>query len=152
MRARRAGFELAVAHDLFVHHFGSRTFVGNGIDAERLLEENGRRFAEKWGTAVARGQSVSLMPWTGGPNDRERNGPRMNTDFHGWEPGTPLAQRNGAGHGSPSSDTQSDPCSIRVSSVAQNLSCKKATTSLTMIVRNEQENMPACLASVAGCR
>ena len=33
-RARRAGFELAVAHDLFVHHFGSRTFAGNGIDAE----------------------------------------------------------------------------------------------------------------------
>ena len=27
-RARRAGFELAVAHDLFVHHFGSRTFQG----------------------------------------------------------------------------------------------------------------------------
>ena len=27
-RARRAGFELAVAHDLFVHHFGSRTFLG----------------------------------------------------------------------------------------------------------------------------
>jgi hypothetical protein len=39
MRARWAGFELAVAHDLFVHHFGSRTFVGSGIDAERLLEE-----------------------------------------------------------------------------------------------------------------
>ena len=39
-RARRAGFELAVAHDLFVHHFGSRTFVGNGIDAEKLLDEN----------------------------------------------------------------------------------------------------------------
>jgi GT2 family glycosyltransferase len=40
MRARRAGFELAVAHDLFVHHFGSRTFQGNGIDAARLLDEN----------------------------------------------------------------------------------------------------------------
>jgi GT2 family glycosyltransferase len=26
VRARKAGFELAVAHDLFVHHFGSRTF------------------------------------------------------------------------------------------------------------------------------
>ncbi len=36
-RARRAGFELAVAHDLFVHHFGSRTFAGAGIDAEKLL-------------------------------------------------------------------------------------------------------------------
>ncbi len=39
-RARRAGFHLAVACDLFVHHFGSRTFVGNGVDAGRVLEEN----------------------------------------------------------------------------------------------------------------
>ena len=44
-RARRAGFELAVAHDLFVHHFGSRTFAGNGIDAERLLDPDD---AELW--------------------------------------------------------------------------------------------------------
>ena len=48
-RARRAGFELAVAHDLFVHHFGSRTFLGNGIDAGKLLDEKSRRFADKWG-------------------------------------------------------------------------------------------------------
>ena len=46
-RARRAGFTLAVAHDLFIHHFGSRTFVGNGIDASALLEENARQFADK---------------------------------------------------------------------------------------------------------
>jgi hypothetical protein len=26
-RARRAGFELAVARDLFIHHFGSHTFM-----------------------------------------------------------------------------------------------------------------------------
>ena len=51
-RARRAGFELAVAHDLFIHHFGSRTFYGNGIDAEKLLDENARRFADKWGVAA----------------------------------------------------------------------------------------------------
>jgi GT2 family glycosyltransferase len=64
-RARRAGFELAVAHDLFVHHFGSRTFLGNGIDFDELLEENARRFAAKWG--LARGsnghQVVALRPW-----------------------------------------------------------------------------------------
>ncbi len=41
-RARKAGFELALAHDLFTHHFGSRTFTGAGIDAERPLSENGR--------------------------------------------------------------------------------------------------------------
>src|SRR5580704_1109296 len=57
-RARRAGFELAVAHDLFVHHFGSRTFVGNGIDAKALLDENAERFAEKWGQDRPRGRRV----------------------------------------------------------------------------------------------
>jgi GT2 family glycosyltransferase len=38
-RARRAGFGLVVANDLFVHHFGSRTFQGNGIDAEALMND-----------------------------------------------------------------------------------------------------------------
>ena len=70
-RARRAGFELAVAHDLFVHHFGSRTFAGNGIDAERLLEENARRFAEKWGQDAPRGRRVALRSLAAG---RPRSG------------------------------------------------------------------------------
>jgi GT2 family glycosyltransferase len=54
-RARRAGFEMAVARDLFVHHFGSRTFMGNGIDANKLLEENAAKFAAKWGNSVPQG-------------------------------------------------------------------------------------------------
>jgi GT2 family glycosyltransferase len=65
VRAQRAGFSLAVAHDLFIHHFGSRTFAGAGIDTERLLQENGRRFAEKWGMPSGNGQPVKLAPWTG---------------------------------------------------------------------------------------
>jgi hypothetical protein len=64
-RARRAGFSLAVAYDLFVHHFGSRTFAGAGIDAPRLLQENGRRYAEKWGSTSI-GQGVMLRPWAEG--------------------------------------------------------------------------------------
>jgi hypothetical protein len=64
-RARRAGFELAVAQDLFVHHFGSRTFVGNGVDAEGLRDENARRFADKWGLAETRGRRVVLRPFAG---------------------------------------------------------------------------------------
>ena len=63
VRARRAGFELAVAMDVFVHHFGSRTFAGSGIDAEGLLEENARRFAEKWGQSGSLGRRVGLRPW-----------------------------------------------------------------------------------------
>ena len=64
-RARRAGFELAVAHDLFVHHFGSRTFLGNGIDIDELLEENARRFAAKWGLAGGNNgrERVLIKPW-----------------------------------------------------------------------------------------
>ena len=56
-----------MAHDLFVHHFGSRTFAGNGIDAEALLDENERRFAAKWGRDRPRGRRVALQPWSGWP-------------------------------------------------------------------------------------
>jgi hypothetical protein len=69
-RARRAGFEPAVAHDLFIHHFGSRTFVGNDVDAEGLLDENARRFADKWGLAQARGRRVVLRPFDDTQPDR----------------------------------------------------------------------------------
>jgi glycosyltransferase involved in cell wall biosynthesis len=62
-RARRAGFELAVAHDLFVHHFGSRTFQGNGIDIGKLLDENAQRFAAKWGDNGR--EVVRIKPWRG---------------------------------------------------------------------------------------
>ncbi len=76
-RARRAGFELAVAHDLFVHHFGSRTFQENGIDTERLLQENSDKFAHKWGLPVV-GQRVLLRPWAQGGNGPQMT--QMNAD------------------------------------------------------------------------
>ncbi len=151
-RARRAGFELAVAHDLFVHHFGSRTFQGNGIDAERLLAENRRRFAEKWGTPAGNGLAVVLKPWIEPEQGKaRRNQPRMNTDLHGWESGAQAARKGGAAApntGPPSS--LADPCFIGGPSVAQDSSIRKATTSLTMIVRDEEKNLPACLGSVRG--
>ena len=64
-RARRAGFELAVAHDLFVHHFGSRTLLGAGSMPSKLLDENARRFAAKWGLAEGNNgrERVFIKPW-----------------------------------------------------------------------------------------
>ncbi len=103
IRARQAGFELAVAHDLFVHHFGGRTFAGNGIDTERLLSENQQRFAAKWGRSAPRGQRVALQP------------------FQGHEDLAP-----------------------------SRLCVSRPKVSLTMIVRDEQENLPHCLGSVPG--
>ena len=43
-----AGYELAVAHDLFIHHYGSRTFIESGVDTARLLKENQALYASKW--------------------------------------------------------------------------------------------------------
>jgi len=91
-RARRAGFELAVAHDLFVHHFGSRTFTGAGIDAEKLLSENGRKFAVKWGTPAGNGRAVAIEPWIGQERRKARQDqPRMNagmlrSETRSWPP------------------------------------------------------------------
>ncbi len=65
-RARQARFELAVAHDCYVHHFGSRTFAGNGVDAGKLLDENAARFAEKWGLGKTNGRKMTLRPFVGG--------------------------------------------------------------------------------------
>jgi glycosyltransferase involved in cell wall biosynthesis len=64
IRARQAGFELAVAHDLFIHHFGGRTFAGNRVDRATLFGENERRFAARWGSLAPQGERVLLRHWT----------------------------------------------------------------------------------------
>ena len=48
LRAIAAGFRAVIAGDSFVHHYGSRTFLGAGVDAGALMRENQRRFVEKW--------------------------------------------------------------------------------------------------------
>lgn len=111
LRARREGFELAVAHDLFIHHFGSRTFVGNGVDSAGLLEENARRFSAKWGESAAPGRRLELAPFTA----------RSGQEPTGWKPVPP---------------------SIHPARLPR--------VSLTMIVRDEEANLPKCLESVAG--
>jgi glycosyltransferase involved in cell wall biosynthesis len=122
LRAKRAGFELAVAHDLFIHHFGSRTFVGGGIDAERLLAANARRFEEKWGNGVPQGRRVALRAWKGA-SQAEPPG------------GAASAEKNGDPATAPHPGARRD---------------RRARTSLTMIVRDEEKNLPHCLESVRG--
>ena len=49
LRAALAGFESWMAEDCFVHHYGSRTFIGEKIDYRKSLERNWTLFKEKWG-------------------------------------------------------------------------------------------------------
>jgi GT2 family glycosyltransferase/Flp pilus assembly protein TadD/glycosyltransferase involved in cell wall biosynthesis len=49
LRAAIAGFESWIAKDCFIHHFGSRTFIGANIDFRKSLHNNWEIFKKKWG-------------------------------------------------------------------------------------------------------
>ncbi|RKO65548.1 glycosyltransferase family 2 protein [Desulfofundulus salinus] len=48
LRARLAGFVLLVAADVFVYHFGQRTFTGEGMDYRAALQTGWEKFRLKW--------------------------------------------------------------------------------------------------------
>jgi tetratricopeptide (TPR) repeat protein len=50
MRAHLAGFKTVIAQDVFIHHFGSKSFLANGKEQYLArLEQNKKIFIEKWG-------------------------------------------------------------------------------------------------------
>ncbi len=50
LRAQLAGFKTVIALDVFIHHYGSKSFTAEGNEKyARLLEENKRKFINKWG-------------------------------------------------------------------------------------------------------
>ncbi|HCV43755.1 MAG TPA: hypothetical protein DGH68_09755, partial [Bacteroidetes bacterium] len=50
LRAQLAGFKTVVAKDVFIHHFGSKSFGADGREAyAKRIETNRKVFAEKWG-------------------------------------------------------------------------------------------------------
>jgi GT2 family glycosyltransferase/tetratricopeptide (TPR) repeat protein/2-polyprenyl-3-methyl-5-hydroxy-6-metoxy-1,4-benzoquinol methylase len=48
LRAKRAGFRAVVATDAYIHHFGHRTFLGDGVDFDALQQRNLATFRSKW--------------------------------------------------------------------------------------------------------
>ncbi len=48
LRVRAAGYRIYVCDDVFIHHFGSKTFAANKIDYVATMSENWKKFAEKW--------------------------------------------------------------------------------------------------------
>jgi glycosyltransferase involved in cell wall biosynthesis len=49
VRVREASLGLVMALNVFVHHYGNRTFKGLGLDARAMLETNFQKFRSKWG-------------------------------------------------------------------------------------------------------
>jgi GT2 family glycosyltransferase/tetratricopeptide (TPR) repeat protein len=62
IRVRHAGYELLVALNVYIHHFGSRTFSSLGIDCHEALRRNLGVFKEKWGDGCAAGYRLPRAP------------------------------------------------------------------------------------------
>ncbi len=125
VRVRQAGFQIRVALDTYIHHHGSQTFRGLGIDTRKLLQENFTRFRDKWGEEHTAGyRFVELSP-TGGEK-------RTAT------PPSSLKARE-------SVSPQPPPGPVSTNGSRRHV--RKRTT-LSMIVKNEEKNLPDCLRSV----
>ena len=48
VRAALAGYRNVIAGDVFIHHFGSRSFIGNRIDYGTALAGNRKIYTDKW--------------------------------------------------------------------------------------------------------
>jgi glycosyltransferase involved in cell wall biosynthesis/Flp pilus assembly protein TadD len=125
-RAREKGFRLAVALDVFIHHFGNRTFTGLGLDAHQMLKENFERFQAKWGTERTAGYRLPEGAVSGQQSA--------------------ASQKKGVS-GQPSGVTQKKALSGQPSAVSQK---NQVCVSLCMIVKNGEAGLGACLASLRG--
>jgi GT2 family glycosyltransferase/tetratricopeptide (TPR) repeat protein len=115
VRAREAGFGLLVALNVFIHHFGSRTFAGLGIDCRKQLQKNFEQFKEKWGPERAAGYRFPESEPHTDESKPQANEVTLPGEFAPSMPATALAVR----------------------------------VSLCMIVKNEEDNLPDCLRSIA---
>jgi len=48
IRSSLAGYRNVIAGDIFIHHYGSRSFIGNGINADSAVINNSNLFKDKW--------------------------------------------------------------------------------------------------------
>ncbi|MBC7320847.1 methyltransferase domain-containing protein, partial [bacterium] len=75
IRAIRAGFKIKIAHDVFIHHFGSKTFASEKINYTSAMLKNWERFKRKWGLPsswpIERG--IPILELVRGGFDKDRH-------------------------------------------------------------------------------
>jgi GT2 family glycosyltransferase len=120
VKALEAGYRLRVALEVFVHHFGSRTFRALGIDTERQLRDNFAAFRAKWGDKHSAGYRLP-------PRGTSPDAPSLN--------GTPASAAAEAGSA--------------LMPAVNGLAPRRQRVSLCMIVKDEEANLPSCLRSAA---
>jgi GT2 family glycosyltransferase len=124
VRVREAGYQLLVALNIFVHHFGSQTFRSLGIDWQQQLLANFEQFKAKWGPERAAGYQLPTA--LGSEQWAMSAAAKVAGEQSTWD-------REETAVSLPSTDHSSLP-----------------SVSLCMIVKNEEANLPACLKSAEG--
>ncbi len=64
LRAILSGYRNYIAGDVFIYHYGSRSFKGNGIDYRKAIEKNHKVFKDKWNISDSNsflGKNLSLI-------------------------------------------------------------------------------------------
>ena len=63
LRAEMAGYRNYIAGDVFIHHYGSRSFIGNKINYHRSMSANKKIFLEKWtlGGGTQEGKKLAVL-------------------------------------------------------------------------------------------
>jgi GT2 family glycosyltransferase len=126
VRVRQGGYRLLAALNVYIHHFGSRTFTGLGLDSRKQLEENFERFKAKWGPERAAGY---LLPEEAVTKQESRVSGHENEEKR-------VPSVNGTG-------AAEEPSGVPVTSGG------RPRVSLCVIVKNEEGNLPDCLGSAA---
>jgi GT2 family glycosyltransferase len=62
IRVRAAGYEIAVCHDSFIHHFGSASFNANGLSYDGILQTNSAAFLKRWDLAASACGAWDALP------------------------------------------------------------------------------------------
>ena len=123
--AREAGYRLLIALDVYIHHFGNRTFQQLGLDTRQRLEANFELFRTKWGPEYVAGYHLPpLLP-----------------------PASEAAAEDAAADGgvpAVSGDGHSIGAVVAATPLADPID-SNIPVSLSMIVRNEEHHLPDCL-------
>ncbi|MGE0761440.1 MAG: glycosyltransferase, partial [Pirellulaceae bacterium] len=143
-RAIAAGFQCLIAREAFIHHFGGTTFRASGLDFHALLDENRRKYAEKWGDGQPLDQLAATVDREASLVESPNNPTHQNPDDAANRDAANLIIRIGS-DGDLLLETTSAKNGAATSSPA---APARPRLSLCMIVRDNEPTLRACLESI----
>jgi GT2 family glycosyltransferase/predicted Zn-dependent protease len=161
VRAREAGFRLLIALEVYVHHFGSRTFQALGVNTRERLEANFELFRGKWGPEYTAGYRLPPAPAEQGrtPEGEGAEPPAGETSG----PAPAETEEAAARYSPPEAPCEGTQAVVSLAAGAEEVlvgaglaaaapAGQEVLTgvSLCMIVRDEEHHLPDCLRSAAG--